>query len=68
MKHLVALLLVVAAAATAQAHGRNRVILGGVLSYTSQGEADPELVGFGVSLIASTVSAIAYDGCQRSSV
>ena len=68
MKHLVALFLVVAAATTAQAHSRNRVVLGGALSYTAQGQADAAMIGFGVSIIASTVSGIAYDGCQRSSV
>ena len=65
MKHLVALLLV-ATTATAQA-AAPRVILGGALSYTSQGEAGPEMIGFGVSLIAQTVSAIAYDGGHRTS-
>ena len=67
MKHLAALLLVLAAT-TASAHGRHRVILGGSLSYTASGQADAAIVGMGVSMIASTVSAIAYDGCQRSSV
>ena len=65
MKHFAALLLLLGTAtAAARTH---RVILGGALSYTARGEASPELIGFGVSLIAQTVSAIAYDGCHRTS-
>ena len=70
MKHLAALLLLVATAtspALARSHGTHRVVLGGALSYTAQGQADAAMIGFGVSVIASTVSGIAYDGCQRSS-
>ncbi len=66
MKHLAALLLVLATTATASAYSRNRVVLGGTLSYTTQGQADAAMIGMGVSMIASTVSGIAYDGCQRS--
>jgi len=61
MKDLAALLLV---AATATVHAApRRVIMGGALSYTAQGAASSEMIGFGVSLIAETVSALAYDGC-----
>ena len=70
MKHLAALLLLVATAtspALARSHG-HRVVLGGVLSYTTQGHADAAMIGMGVSMIASTVSGIAYDGCQRPAV
>jgi hypothetical protein len=70
MKHLAALLVVVAATAgPALAHprGSHRVVLGGSLSYTAQGQADAAMIGFGVSLFAQAVSAIAYDGCRRAS-
>ena len=62
MKHLAALLLLLATASASAAP--HRVILGGALSYTAQGAGDAELIGFGVSLMAQTVSAIAYDGCH----
>lgn len=42
--------------------------MGGALSYTAQGAASSEMIGFGVSLIAQTVSALAYDGCPDASV
>ena len=60
MKHLAAL-LVALAAATAHA-GSHRIIIGGALGYTSRGQAEPAMIDFGVTLIASTVSALTYDG------
>ena len=68
MKHLAALLLLVSVGTAHANHGKHRIIIGGALAYTAKGEAEPAMIDFGVTIMASTVSALTYDGCQPSSV